>query len=203
MRALTLWQIELIPWYVMAAYWLITSLTVKRTRVREKSLDRLITLVVVVFAFELLFADRPRIAPLQDRFVPQEAWIGWMGIALTCVGITIAIWARYCLGAYWSARVTLKEDHRLIRSGPYAFVRHPIYSGMLLGAVGAALVAGEWHGIVAVALLLAAHSRKALREEGLLSKEFGEEYAAYRRATGFLFPRFLQGAGMDTHAGHS
>lgn len=205
---LTLWQIELIPWYVMAAYWLITSLTAKRTKVREKSMDRLITLVVVVLAYELLFANWPRVAPLQQRFVPPEAWIAWTGIALTCVGIAIAIWARYCLGVYWSARVTLKEDHRLIRSGPYAFVRHPIYTGMLLGTVGAALVAGEWRGVLAVALLLAAHSRKALREEALLTTEFGEEYASYRRSTGFLFPHFwhgprMDGPRMDTHTGRS
>jgi protein-S-isoprenylcysteine O-methyltransferase Ste14 len=200
MKTPTLWQIELYPWYVFIAYWVISWLRVKRTKTREKSLDRLVTLVVVVLAYELLFANWPRIRPLQERFVPQESWIGWVGIALTFLGVAIAIWARYCLGVYWSARVTLKEDHRLIRSGPYAFVRHPIYTGMLMGTAGAALVAGEWRGILAVVLLLAAHSRKALREEGLLSKEFGEEYASYRHSTGFLFPRFTSNDGMDTHA---
>jgi len=203
MKTPTLWQIELYPWYVFIAYWVISWLRVKRTKTREKSVDRLVTLVVVVLAYELLFADWPRIRPLQERFVPQEPWIGWTGIALTFVGVAVAIWARYCLGVYWSARVTLKEDHRLIRSGPYALVRHPIYTGMLMGTTGAALVAGEWRGVLAVVLLLAAHSRKALREEGLLSKEFGEEYASYRQSTGFLFPRFPSNHGMDTHARRS
>ena len=82
-------------------------------------------------------------------------------------------------------------------------MRHPIYTGMLLGCAGTALVVGEWRGVLAVALLLAAHSRKALREERLLTTEFGEEYVAYRRSTGFLFPRFWGGLGMDTHPGHS
>ncbi len=99
---------------------------------------------------------------------------------------------------YWSARVTLKEGHQLIRTGPYAFVRHPIYTGMFLGATGAALVAGEWRGIVAVILLLAAHSLKALREEALLTREFGDEYSYYRKHTGFLFPRLGGTASMDT-----
>ena len=194
MKTLSLWQMELIPWYIFAAYWAITWLNVKRTKAREKSADRVVTVVVVIVAYNLLFAQWLRIGPLGQRFVPQDVWIARSGIVLTWIGTAVAIWARYCIGEYWSARVTLKEGHQLIRSGPYAYVRHPIYTGMLLGCIGAALVVGEWRGPVAVVLLLAAHSRKALREESLLTREFGEEYAAYRRSTGFLFPR-LPGLG--------
>lgn len=207
MKALTLWQIAVFPWYVFGAYWLITSLRVKPTKMREKSADRVVTLVLVVLGFNLLFANWLRVGPLRLRFMPQEPWIEGFGIALTCVGVAIAIWARYSIGEYWSARVTLKEGHQLIRSGPYAFVRHPIYTGMLVASSGTALVVGEWRGILAVVILLAAHSRKALREEGLLATEFGAEYAAYRRSTGFLFPRLGANAGanppMDSHPGHS
>jgi len=203
MRTLTLWQMELIPWYVFAAYWAISWLRVKRTKTREKSVDRLITLGVVIAAYVLLFSQRLRIGPLRQRFLPQEDWIAWCGIALTWFGTAVAIWARYCIGEYWSARVTLKEGHQLIRSGPYRFVRHPIYTGMLLGCIGAALVVGEWRAVLAVVLLLAAHSRKALREESLLTTEFGEEYAAYRRTTGFLFPRLWGNSGMDTPGARS
>jgi protein-S-isoprenylcysteine O-methyltransferase Ste14 len=189
---------ELIPWYVFGAYWAVSWLRVKRTKTMEKPRDRLLTIGIVVVAFNLLFANWMRIGPLRLRFVPDEPWIGWIGITLTWVGVAIAVWARYCIGVYWSARVTLKEGHQLIRSGPYAFVRHPIYTGMFLGTAGAALVAGEWRGIVAVILLLAAHSLKALREEALLTKEFGDQYMSYRKHTGFLFPRLGGGAGMDT-----
>jgi protein-S-isoprenylcysteine O-methyltransferase Ste14 len=189
MKTPTLWQLELIPWYVFGGYWAITWLRVKRTKAREKSADRLATIAVVVMAYVLLFENWLSIGPLRLRFAPQEGWIAWAGIGLTWVGVVIAVWARYCIGEYWSARVALKEGHQLIRSGPYAFVRHPIYTGMFLAAAGAALVVGEWRGIVAVALLLAAHSRKALREESFLAKEFGDEYTSYRRSTGFLFPR--------------
>ena len=198
MQHMTLWQMELIPWYVFGAYWGVSWLRVKRTKATEKSLHRLLTIGIVVVAFSLLFADWMRIGPLRLRFVPEEPWVGWTGMCLTWVGVAIAVWARYCLGVYWSARVTLKEGHQLIRSGPYAFVRHPIYTGMLVGTAGAALVEGEWRGIVAVILLLAAHSLKAMREEALLTNEFGEEYIAYRKRTGFLFPRLGRGAGMDT-----
>lgn len=195
---MTLWDWEVFPWYMFAAYWGITWLQVKRTKAREKSADRLITIAVVVLAYELLFARWVRIGPLRLRFVANEPWVGWSGIALTWMGVAIAIWARYCLGVFWSARVTLKEGHQLIRSGPYALVRHPIYTGMLLGCVGAALVVGEWRGVLAVGLLLAAHSRKALREERFLTQEFGDTYLSYRQSTGFLFPRLRGRSGMDT-----
>ncbi len=201
MKSLTLWQIELIPWYVFLSYWVITWLRVKRTKARETSVDRLITVVAVVIAYDLLFAQRLRIGTLRLRFLPDDPRIAWAGIAVTWLGVAVAVWARYCLGEYWSARVTLKEGHRLIRTGPYRFVRHPIYTGMLLGCVGTALVVGEWRGVLAVVLLLAAHSRKALREESLLTREFGEEYTAYRQQTGFLFPRLWGRSGMDTQAG--
>ncbi|MGA2346746.1 MAG: methyltransferase, partial [Candidatus Sulfotelmatobacter sp.] len=76
---------------------------------------------------------------------------------------------------------------------PYAWVRHPIYTGMLLAAMGTALVIGEWRGVLAVVVMWAAHYRKALREEALLTRELGEEYVSYRRSTGFLFPRLWRG----------
>ena len=199
MTSLTVWQIELIPWYLFGGYWLITWLRcVHRTKVREKSTDRLLTVAVVVLAYNLLFADWLRIGPLRLRFVPPKPWVAYIGIALTCAGVAIAIWARYSIGVYWSARVTLKEGHQLVRSGAYAFVRHPIYTGMFLGAVGTALVIGGWRGVLAVGLLLVAHSRKANREESLLTSEFGEQYVSYRKSTGFLFPRISWRVGPMT-----
>ncbi len=186
---LTMWQIETIPWYVFAAYWAISGLRVKRTRTAEPFTSRLATIVPMVLVFELLFSNSMSVGRLRLRFLPEQNWLAWGGIALTSVGVAIAIWARYRIGQYWSARVTLKEGHRVIRSGPYAWVRHPIYTGMLLAAMGTAVVIGEWRGVLAAVVMWAAHSLKALREEKLLTTALGEEYVSYRRSTGFLFPR--------------
>jgi len=112
------------------------------------------------------------------------------GIVLTYIGASLAIWARYSLGQYWSGRVTLKEDHQLIRFGPYAYVRHPIYSGLLLAMAGTASVVGEWRAVVAFLLALVELSRKAAKEEALLATEFGDQYGEYRKQAGFLTPRF-------------
>jgi protein-S-isoprenylcysteine O-methyltransferase Ste14 len=199
MKMPTLWQIDLIPWYVFAAYWAITAIRVKRTKASETSADRFATIAVMCVAFVLLFSEALRIGPLRLRFVAAEPAIQWVGIALTSLGVVVAIWARRTLGEYWSARVTLKEGHQIIRTGPYRFVRHPIYTGMLLAVIGTSLVVGEWRGVLAVVLMLAAHSRKAMREEALLTSEFGEEYAAYRQSTGFLFPRWPRAAAIDPH----
>lgn len=203
MKPLTLWQIEMIPWYAFGLYWLITWLRVKPAKTKEPLAGRFATIVPLVFAFELLFSERLRVGPLGWRFLPADRWLAWTGVGVTCLGAAVAIWARYCLGEYWSSRVSLKEGHRIIRSGPYALVRHPIYTGMGLGVIGTAIVVGEWRGVLAVALVLAAHSFKALREEALLIQEFGGEYVAYRRSTGFLFPRMGSSAGMDTQAGRT
>ena len=203
MKPLTPWQLDMIPWYVFVAYWLISWLRVKRTKVQESLGDRLTTIIPMVIAFELLFSSELRFGLLGRRFVSVDAWIPQAGIALTTLGVAIAIWARYCLGQYWSARVTLKEGHRIIRSGPYAFVRHPIYTGMLLAAIGTSLVIGEWRGVLGVVVMLAAHTHKALREQVLLTSELGEEYASYRRSTGFLFPRLRRPAAIDTRVERS
>lgn len=200
MRAPWLNQIALVPWYVFCVYWAVTALRVKRTKAAEKSADRIATIVVMVAGFVLLFESNSRLGWLDSRFAAPEEWVAWLGIALTYLGVALAVWARYCIGEYWSGRVTLKDGHRLIRSGPYGFVRHPIYTGLFVAVIGRALFVGEWRGVVGVALVLATHARKARREEKLLMSEFGDEYAGYRRFTGFLFPRLSRAAQMDTRA---
>lgn len=187
----TLKQIEALPWIIFAVYWLTTWLRVKRTKATERAADRYVTVAVMAVAFGLLFDEHFRIGPLGIRFIGDYAWGAWAGLVVTCLGVAVAIWARYCLGEYWSARVTLKEGHRIIRSGPYRWVRHPIYTGILVGAIGRAISIGEWRGVLGVVLILATHARKAVREEALLTKEFGTEYQKYKSSTGFLFPHFF------------
>ncbi len=190
MNFMALPSVDLIPWYVLCIYWTISALRVKRTKVQEDPGARLFHIAVMALAFFLLFSRRLEIGPLGLRFAPVSSWLRTSGTVLTFVGAGIASWARYSLGQYWSARVTLKIDHQLIRSGPYAWVRHPLYSGLLLAMAGTALVVGEWRGVVGVVVALAEFSRKAAKEEALLAGEFGEQYQEYRRQAGFLTPHF-------------
>jgi protein-S-isoprenylcysteine O-methyltransferase Ste14 len=87
--------------------------------------------------------------------------------------------------------VTVKEDHELIRRGPYALVRHPIYTGLLVGFIGTALVRGEWRGVLAVLMVFAALWRKLRLEERWMSETFGDQYRDYRQHTAALIPFLL------------
>jgi protein-S-isoprenylcysteine O-methyltransferase Ste14 len=182
-------SVDLIPWYALAIYWAISALRVKQTKVQEDLGGRLLHISLMGLAFLFLFSHRLDLGFLGQRFAPASDWLRTSGIVLTFVGAGIAIWARYSLGQYWSARVTLKVDHQLIRSGPYAWVRHPLYSGLLLAMAGSALVAGEWRAVVGFLLGLMEFSRKAAKEEALLATEFGDQYQEFRKRTGFLAPR--------------
>ena len=79
-------------------------------------------------------------AALNARFVPLAAWPGAVGLGLVVLGLGFATWARVYLGRNWSAAVTLKRDHELVRSGPYRSVRNPIYTGILIALAGSARV---------------------------------------------------------------
>jgi protein-S-isoprenylcysteine O-methyltransferase Ste14 len=99
------------------------------------------------------------------------------------------VWARISLGQYWSDKVVLKVDHQLIRSGPYARMRHPIYSGVLLGVAGSALVVDQWRGTLALLLLLTNYAIKAKREDKILAGAFAQDFAEHKGRAGFLLPR--------------
>jgi len=181
-------QLEAIPWYAFIIYWLVSAARLKRTKVEEDPGGRVLHIVIMVVAVELMFGGAFVFGILNERVIPPALPILYTGIALTWTGVAFAIWARYSIGENWSGRVTVKIDHQLIQSGPYSLVRHPIYSGLLLANVGAALFIGRWRCLLALLIFLAEISRKAAKEETLMLAEFGEKYEEYRRRSGFLLP---------------
>jgi len=176
-------------WAVFGVYWIAAARHRKAEQTGELSLYRLIRILLLVVTFALLFSPRARVGPLGRRFLPQLPIIAYIGFALAIAGMGIAVWARIHLRQYWSDKVVLKVDHQLISSGPYARMRHPIYSGVLLGVAGTALVVGEWRGVVAFFLLLPNYAVKAKREDKILAGAFAEDFADHKRRAGFLLPR--------------
>lgn len=175
-------------WTAGALVWLGGWLISKRT-VRSQSLNsRVGHIVLVGIAFYLLFTTRLSFGFLARRFVPSSEAVASIGLALTVAGVALAIWARLYLGRNWSATVTIKEDHKLIRSGPYLFVRHPIYSGFALAALGTALALGEVRGLLAVAFALLGFRMKARLEEVFMTEQFGSEYTQYKKEVKGLIP---------------
>jgi protein-S-isoprenylcysteine O-methyltransferase Ste14 len=185
---MTLWQIDLIPWYVFGVYFAVNALRVKRSRAVEDSTGRLWHLGMLTAGCYLMFARATGVVWLDRRFIHETPFVEYVGIALTTFGVAFAIWARALLGTNWSAQVTIKVDHTLIVKGPYAYVRHPLYTGLLIGGLGTALVAGKWRALIGFALAVVGLSLKANKEEAMLRSEFQNDYTEYRRHTGFLLP---------------
>lgn len=103
-------------------------------------------------------------------------------------GVAFAIWARVFLGGNWSSAVTIKADHELVRNGPYALVRHPIYSGTLLALLGTSIVFHAMRGLLAFGVAFLALRIKSRREEVFMMQEFGAEYVGYMKTVKALIP---------------
>ena len=176
-------------WAFFVLYWFVASFSVNKMRKREPAGQRLAFLLIFVGVCYLAEMADARLGISNNRFVPSRPWIGWLGVALTAAGIAFAVWARNHIGKFWSASVSLREGHELIRSGPYARIRHPIYSGMLLAAAGTTLCSGEYGALIVLGFAVIAVVIKAKKEEALLAGEFGASFDEHRRRTGFLLPR--------------
>jgi protein-S-isoprenylcysteine O-methyltransferase Ste14 len=178
-------------WVAFGVYWLIAARRVKAARTTESPIYRIFRLLLLVITFTLLFAEWTAVGSLGRHFFPQTQLLAYIGFASALAGMGIAIWARMSLGQYWSDKIVLKVDHQLVRSGPYARMRHPIYSGVLVGVAGSALVVDEWRGVLALLLLLANYTVKAKREDAILAEAFAQDFEVHKKSTGFLLPRLF------------
>jgi protein-S-isoprenylcysteine O-methyltransferase Ste14 len=178
-------------WLAVGLVWLVGAFAAKRAVRREPPLSRVLHLAIMALAVGLLFSDRVRIGPLGARLLPEPGWLPWLGLGLTVAGCAFAVQARFWLGSNWSATVTVKEKHELVRTGPYAVVRHPIYTGFFLGVLGTAVAVGEVRGLIALTLAFIGWLTKTRTEEKFLLEEFDGDYARYRREVKRLIPFVL------------
>ena len=180
-------------WLLWLAYWGISALHVKSAVRVESAASRFGKYALPLIVAVLLLQDVRAFDGtfLNDRFVPAELWIVWLGFFLTIAGLAFACWARVILGRNWSGVVQLKKDHELIVRGPYSIVRHPIYTGLLLAFLGTALAIGAWRGLIATAIVAVSFWRKLRMEERWLCELFGEQYADYMRRVKALVPWVL------------
>lgn len=174
-------------WAALALLWLLAALQVKTTARTESTASRWLHIIVIVAAFSLIFARVQGLGPLDAHIVPVSLLTDVVGLALTAAGILFAIWARFVLGKNWSGTVTVKQNHELIRTGPYRFVRHPIYSGLLLAALGTAMIHGRVRDFVGFGLAFLGWWLKTRTEEKFMVELFDGEYLKYRKQVkGFI-----------------
>ncbi|HTU32222.1 MAG TPA: isoprenylcysteine carboxylmethyltransferase family protein [Candidatus Acidoferrum sp.] len=181
-------------WIIWAVWWVVAATRTNRVKQREPVHEWVLRWVLMIAAFELLFYRGSYLGILNRRFVPDSQAVRELGAVITCIGLAFSIWARQHIGRYWSGSVSIRTDHRLIRTGPYSRIRHPIYTGILFGLAGTLLADGHYAAIVAFLIVLAGLSWKALREENLLKGEFGPAFEEHKRMTGFFLPRLSRPA---------
>ena len=178
-------------WLAFIVFWVAMARGGKAVAERESAFSRLSHYLPLLIAIYLLGAPHVPFPLINDRFAPLSLWLVRLAAALTFAGIAFAIWARVWIAGNWSSDVTLKQDHELIVTGPYAFVRHPIYTGILPAIFGTALAVGEWRGLIAVVFAAAAFWRKLGIEETVMRRQFGAVYARYAERVPALIPFVL------------
>ena len=179
MRAVEL--VLAVGWAAFWICWLVAAFSMKRGRVRW-SRELRIRAVVVVLAILLL-----RLGAFRDGSLNSDPWRAGFGLFLFALGLWFAIWARLHIGRNWGTPMAVKDEPELVTSGPYRLVRHPIYSGVLLAAVGTA-VALSWMWLIAMGLAAVYFVYSAIVEERYLSEQFPDAYPIYRRSTKMLLP---------------
>jgi protein-S-isoprenylcysteine O-methyltransferase Ste14 len=184
------------PWTLWAATWTVAAAWANRT-VREagavrQTPYRIFTVSGFVLLLVFVVGDGPLPGWMHVMFF--RVWtvptgVQWAMVGLATLGFLFCWWARLHLGRLWSGRITRKQDHRVVDSGPYALVRHPIYTGILTAALATVVIRGNVHAIVGFALLIIGYSMKAKLEERFLREELGPaDYDAYRARTPMLVP---------------
>jgi protein-S-isoprenylcysteine O-methyltransferase Ste14 len=174
-------------WLVWLIYWFVASGSSKPAQWIETRASRAAHVVPLVIAAALV--GLPQFVPhvLHGRLLPWSPARSWAGVAVLAAGLAFSVWARLHIGRNWSGMVTVKEGHELVRTGPYRYVRHPIYTGIILGFLGTTIAIAQWRSLIALVLAVASLVRKLRLEERRMSETF-PEYEAYRRETAALFP---------------
>jgi protein-S-isoprenylcysteine O-methyltransferase Ste14 len=171
---------------IFCLFWIATAFTTKRTVERRKRWS--LSFFLVAFVYVIVRVGLWRAPWVNGVLWPRTLATGLMGDALALAGLAVMLWARVTLGGNWSGGVVLKENHELVTRGPYRFVRHPIYSGLLLLALGAAVWRGRNGPFWGLLVILLLFWLKARAEEQLMIDHFGDAYVSYKARVKALIP---------------
>lgn len=187
-----------LSWAIFLLVWLVAAFFTKRTAERQPIRDRIAYSALFMLAFWLMIngihdsriaiAMPPPLYPLYVAVLPRNLIVNALGLAITGLGLVLLLWSRLVIGGNWSGIVTYKQDHRLIQHGPYSYVRHPIYTGLLMMFLGTAVTFGNLGGFLGFPILALSFWIKLKQEEALMISHFGEAYTAYRVRVKALIP---------------
>jgi protein-S-isoprenylcysteine O-methyltransferase Ste14 len=181
-----LWVAFILCWLVLAQFNKKASRSVPGRRAWA------IRLVIIVTAVAIMLSRRRGAAGLlasigRSLSLHPGIAVQWVGVGLCLAGIGFAFWARLHIGRNWGVPMSLRQSHELVTSGPYAYVRHPIYSGIVLGMIGSILAIGlVWLPLFALTVVYFVVSART--EEQTMLAQFPDAYPAYRCRTKMLIP---------------
>ncbi|HEY7889172.1 MAG TPA: isoprenylcysteine carboxylmethyltransferase family protein [Steroidobacteraceae bacterium] len=179
-------------WAAFVVCWLVLAQFNKKARRTPWRAVLGLRLVVLAVALAVLLPRRRAVARLFASVGHGQALqVGiagqWLGVGLCLAGFAFAFWARLHIGRNWGMPMSMRHDHELVTSGPYAYVRHPIYAGIMLAMIGAALAVGVlW--LLVFPLYVIYFIASARTEEKMMLAQFPDAYLAYRRRTKMLIP---------------
>jgi protein-S-isoprenylcysteine O-methyltransferase Ste14 len=180
----TLTTVMFAIWAAFWLYWFIAAFGAKEAATQPRRVRPVALLIIVIGGFVI------RTLKTGNRLAVQSPALEAVGMIMLVAGLAFAVWARVHLGRNWGMPMTEKAEPELVTSGPYRFVRHPIYSGILLGILGTGLATNLFF-LIAFAIALAYFVYSATVEERLLSATFPDAYARYRAHTKMLIPFVL------------
>lgn len=189
--------IIIISWATFLLFWAILAFNVKKDSQRgPRSLfwsKRVVIARFIILALVIVVAlgNGHRFNTVGNisraQYLPTGPLLATIGAMLVVLGVALAIWSRIYLGRNWSSYPTLKESHELITSGPYRLIRHPIYTGVLLGVLGSGLAGGLWW-LIPFFFGCFVFVRRVFKEEKIMTKEFPDQYPDYKKHTWALIP---------------
>ena len=182
------WQLIGLLWCAWGLYWIVSARGTKTTQRRESLPSRLAHVLPLVVGGMLIGWQQIPGEWLAQRLWPRSFTAYWIGVAWLVCGLAFSVWARVHLGRNWSGTVTVKQSHELIRSGPYAWVRHPIYTGLLAALLGTVIASGTLRSVIGLLIMAAALLHKLRTEERFMRETFPGEYERYSAAVPALIP---------------
>jgi len=128
-------------------------------------------------------------ASMQWAQLPLPTWLRWIGVWLTSLGVLLVAWTNYALDKNFSTTLRVRADHTLVTAGPYQWVRHPMYTAILMMLFGLGLLSANWFiGLSVLPFSVVIMLWRTRKEEAMLTEKFGDAYRAYMQHTGKFLP---------------
>ncbi len=160
---------------------------------REEGLASRIAAILGFAAFITVIAYVIQPGWLAWAAFPLPGWLRWTGVAIALLGFALLQWAQTTLGRNWSDAPRMIRNQALVTTGPYRFIRHPIYTAFLLVLGSTLLISANWAiGLAWIGMTVLEISSRIGFEEALMLEYFGDQYRQYMKRTGRLLPRLIQ-----------